>query len=99
VLSYVRFQAVDINALVELYTLHGILFLVATCILLAALMGAIILATVTTERATSVSDIRPYLPAAMLPVLLSGDTVAFPLCNDILSNYVLDLIFSDFPLI
>lgn len=60
VLFYVRFQAMDINALTGLYTFHAILFLVTTGILLAALLGAIILATVTTERATSISDIRAY---------------------------------------
>lgn len=68
VLFYVRFQAMDINALTGLYTSHAVLFLVITSILLAALLGAIILATVTTERATSISDIRTYsvkkLPSA-----------------------------------
>jgi NADH:ubiquinone oxidoreductase subunit 6 (subunit J) len=57
---FVRFQAMDINALTALYTLHGVLFLVLTSILLVALLGAIILATVTTERATSISDLRRY---------------------------------------
>lgn len=60
VLRYVRYEATDINALTGLYTVHAILFLVTTSILLAALLGAIILATVTTERATSISDIRAY---------------------------------------
>jgi len=60
VYTYVRFQAMDINALTGLYTVHAILFLVTTGILLAALLGAIILATVTTERATSIHDIRMY---------------------------------------
>lgn len=60
VFLYVRVQAMDINALTGLYTLHAILFLVVTIILLCALLGAIILATVTTERATSIYDIRDY---------------------------------------
>jgi len=63
----VRFLAMDINALTGLYTIHAILFLVTTAILLAALLGAIILATVTTERATSISDIRHYSTHPMLP--------------------------------
>jgi NADH:ubiquinone oxidoreductase subunit 6 (subunit J) len=60
IIFYVRTQAMDINALTGLYTLHAVLFLVTTSILLAALLGAIILATVTTERATSISDIHAY---------------------------------------
>lgn len=78
VLFYVRFQAVDINALIGLYTSHGLLFMVITCVLLVALLGAIILATVTTERATTVSDIRafpsPIHSAAGGLCLLSTDT-------------------------
>lgn len=57
---FVRFQAMDINGLIGLYTTHGLLLMVITAILLAALLGAIILATVTTERATSISDLRRY---------------------------------------
>jgi NADH:ubiquinone oxidoreductase subunit 6 (subunit J) len=57
---YVRFQAADINSLTGLYTTHGILLLVTTIVLLVALLGAIILATVTTERALSISDLHPY---------------------------------------
>jgi NADH:ubiquinone oxidoreductase subunit 6 (subunit J) len=60
VFRYVRFQAMDINTLTSLYTLHSVLLLVITAILLAALLGAIILATVTTERATSTYDIHTY---------------------------------------
>jgi NADH:ubiquinone oxidoreductase subunit 6 (subunit J) len=60
IFMYVRFVAMDINALTGLYTIHAILFLVITAILLAALLGAIILATVTAERATSITDIHSY---------------------------------------
>lgn len=60
VIFFVRFQAMDINGLTGLYTTHGILLMVTTAILLVALLGAIILATVTTERATSISDLRRY---------------------------------------
>lgn len=47
---FVRYQFNDISSIVPLYTHHGILFVVLTAILLAALLGAIILATQTTER-------------------------------------------------
>jgi NADH-quinone oxidoreductase subunit J len=57
---FVRYLARDINGLTKLYTLHGILLLIITAVLLVALLGAIILATVTTERATSISDLRQY---------------------------------------
>lgn len=57
---FVRFQLMDINGLTPLYTIHGVLFLVTTGTLLVSLLGAIILATVTTERATSISDLRRY---------------------------------------
>jgi NADH:ubiquinone oxidoreductase subunit 6 (subunit J) len=57
---FIRYQAMDINGLTALYTTHGILLMLITAILLAALLGAIILATVTTERATSISDLRRY---------------------------------------
>jgi len=70
VLFYVRYQALDINALTGLYTVHAILFMVITSILLAALLGAIILATVTTERATAVSDIRLYTTTAPIMSIL-----------------------------
>jgi NADH-quinone oxidoreductase subunit J len=66
ILYYIRYQAMDINALTGLYTLHAILFMIITSILLAALLGAIILATVTTERATALSDIRKYSTKALL---------------------------------
>lgn len=70
ILYYIRYQAMDINALTGLYTLHAILFMIITSILLAALLGAIILATVTTERATALSDIRKYSTAALFFSLL-----------------------------
>lgn len=70
VFLYVRYQAMDINALTGLYTVHAVLLLVITSILLAALLGAIILATVTTERATAISDVRTYLASAG-PVVLA----------------------------
>jgi len=57
---YIRYQANDINIFTNLYTVHGPLFLVFTIILLGALLGAIILATVTTERSTTLADIRKY---------------------------------------
>lgn len=90
VYNYVRFQAMDINALVPLYTVHSVLFLVTTAILLAALLGAIILATVTTERATSIYDIRRYstearssviAPLLALVVLLTFGADLFPLLD------------------
>lgn len=80
ILLYVRFRAADIHALTGLYTTHSILFMLTTVILLAALLGAIILATVTTERATAIADIRAY-PAnqaialfvpTFMPILVGG---------------------------
>jgi len=56
---YVRYSATNSNALVGLYTKHGVLFAVITIALFVALLGAIILATVTTERPTRSADIRP----------------------------------------
>lgn len=73
VLLYVRYGSADINRLTTLYTLHAPNFLVITGILLVALLGAIILATVTTERATTLSDIRAYsnnTSAAVVAALL-----------------------------
>jgi len=63
VLFYVRYVSADINRLTALYTFHAPNFLVITGILLVALLGAIILATVTTERATTLADIRVYSAA------------------------------------
>jgi len=60
VLFYVRYEAADINRLVGLYTEDAPAFLVTTIFLLVSLLGAIILATVTTERATALTDIRKY---------------------------------------
>jgi NADH:ubiquinone oxidoreductase subunit 6 (subunit J) len=80
VFRYVRFQAMDINTLTSLYTLHSILLLVTTGILLAALLGAIILATVTTERATSTYDIHTYSQISSLNptfVIITGIFVYF----------------------
>lgn len=57
VLFYVRYRASDINALAPLYTQHSSLFMIITIILLAALLGAIIMATITTEKPTVVADI------------------------------------------
>jgi len=67
---FVRFLSRDINGLTGLYTTHGIMFLLTTAVLLVALLGAIILATVTTERATSISDLRPYTIRAQSPTVL-----------------------------
>ena len=61
VIFFVQFVASDIVALMPLYTIHSVLFLVTTALLLVSLLGAIILATVTTERATSVLDIYSYI--------------------------------------
>jgi NADH:ubiquinone oxidoreductase subunit 6 (subunit J) len=57
---YIRFIAADINALTGLYTIHTPLFLITTAILLVSLIGAIILATMTTERPISASDLLVY---------------------------------------
>jgi NADH:ubiquinone oxidoreductase subunit 6 (subunit J) len=57
---YVRFIASDINALTALYTVHTPLFLIITGVLLVSLIGAIILATMTTERPLSPADLRMY---------------------------------------
>jgi len=79
---YIRFRAMDINALTGLYTVHTILFLVTTAILLAALLGAIILATVTTERATSVADIRQYSVAPVSKNMLLTATIFLVISPD-----------------
>lgn len=50
---FVRYQFNDIARILPLYTQHGVLFLVLTTVLLASLLGAIILATQTTERPVS----------------------------------------------
>jgi len=47
---FIRYEFNDIAGFVPLYTHHGVPFLVLTAILLSALLGAIILATQTTER-------------------------------------------------
>jgi NADH:ubiquinone oxidoreductase subunit 6 (subunit J) len=60
VLYYVQYSASDINALTALYTVHTPLFLVTVAILLVSLVGALILATMTTERPISVSDLLKY---------------------------------------
>jgi NADH:ubiquinone oxidoreductase subunit 6 (subunit J) len=57
---YVRRSAMDIYSIIPLYTAHGILFLIITSILLSALLGAVILATSTTERGVEISDIRAF---------------------------------------
>jgi hypothetical protein len=48
----------DIYSIIPLYTDHGILFLIITSILLSALLGAVILATSTTEPEVEISDIE-----------------------------------------
>jgi NADH:ubiquinone oxidoreductase subunit 6 (subunit J) len=73
---FVRCQLMDITGLAGLYTFHAILLLVTTGILLSALLGAIILATVTTERATSISDIRSY-STAVAPTTIALSAVVF----------------------
>lgn len=100
VLNYVRFHAMDINALTGLYTFHAILFLITTSILLSALLGAIILATVTTERATSTSDIRAYSfkinsPAVMLTTIFVIILPEIDLCSvvDLLVGAEIDPVF------
>jgi len=54
---FVRFQFSDISSIVPLYTQHGVSFVVLTTILLSALLGAIILATQTTERPVSAQSV------------------------------------------
>jgi len=89
VLFYVRYGAADINRLTTLYTLHAPNFLIITIILLVALLGAIILATVTTERATAVSDIRAYTEIPTTALLF---IIMFPLHSIELAAYFLDLL-------
>jgi len=93
---YVRYQASDINGLVPLYTDHSVLFIVVTFCLLAALLGAIILATVTTERPTRVSDIhilRGDLTAVAillqdgLPLNDYGAFILTPVCELLYTNF------------
>jgi NADH:ubiquinone oxidoreductase subunit 6 (subunit J) len=67
---YVRYTSADINSVTSLYTVHALNFLVMTIVLLVALLGAIILATVTTERATALSDIRLYTEGASRVAIL-----------------------------
>jgi len=97
---YVRYQARDINSLTGLYTVHGILLLLITTVLLVALLGAIVLATVTTERATSISDLRPYSKkVAPRTVFLAGAMLFLSIASDInIDDYtVLDpILFSYF---
>lgn len=87
---YVRYQASDINILTGLYTVHSPTFLVTTIILLSALMGAIILATVTTERSTTLADIRKYVVRVptvaivlpfLAPLVTSSHTVTYVLSD------------------
>lgn len=47
---FIRYRFNDISQISELYTVHGIPFLVITGIIFTALLGAIILATQITER-------------------------------------------------
>jgi len=75
VVYYVRFTTTDINVLSSLYTTHSVLFLVITTVLVSALVGAIVLATATTERPTAVSDITLYSKqvgavAALWPLII-----------------------------
>jgi len=71
VLYYIRFGAADINRVNGLYDVHWPTFYTTTAFLLVSLLGAIILATVTTERATALVDIRVYNnPAAASIALL-----------------------------
>jgi NADH:ubiquinone oxidoreductase subunit 6 (subunit J) len=57
---YVRYGSADINALTALYTVHTPLFLLTVALLLVSLVGALILATMTTERPVSTSDLLKY---------------------------------------
>jgi len=90
----VRFLATDINALTGLYTTHAILFLVTTGILLAALLGAIILATVTTERATSISDIRQYSTHPMLPSVALATIVMVAVPVSLIDSFLTNMEFT-----
>jgi len=67
----------DINRLTGLYTVHGILLLLITAVLLVALLGAIILATVTTERAISISDLHQYPKKVSFCTVFASCTVLF----------------------
>lgn len=60
VVFYVRFVSADINSLTGLYTVHTPLFLIIVAVLLVSLLGAIILATMTTEKPVSTSDLLMY---------------------------------------
>lgn len=90
----VRFLATDINALTGLYTTHAILFLVTTGILLAALLGAIILATVTTERATSISDIRQYSTHPMLPSVALATIAMVAVPVNLIDSFLMNMEFT-----
>jgi NADH:ubiquinone oxidoreductase subunit 6 (subunit J) len=70
VLAYVRYGSADINRLIGLYGEHSPTLLVTTIFLLVSLLGAIILATVTTERATALTDIRRYDSPALASAIL-----------------------------
>ena len=91
VLHYVRFCAMDINALTGLYTFHAILFLITTGILLSALLGAIILATVTTERATLISDIRVY-SSKFSPAAATLSVIFLTVLPEVNLGYIADLL-------
>lgn len=60
VLYYIRFGAADINRVTSLYGEHCLPLYTTIAFLLISLLGAIILATVTTERAIALADIRVY---------------------------------------
>jgi NADH:ubiquinone oxidoreductase subunit 6 (subunit J) len=92
VFRYVRFQAMDINTLTSLYTLHSILLLVTTGILLAALLGAIILATVTTERATSTYDIHTYSEVSNLSLVSTVVAGALVFFSHSLVDFVMQVV-------
>lgn len=87
---FVRFLSRDINGLTGLYTTHGLMFLLTTAILLVALLGAIILATVTTERATSISDLRPYTARAQSPTVLLLPIAIVFLHHGLVVDYLVD---------
>ena len=97
VLFYIRFEAADINRLTDLYTVHSPTLLVTTAFLLVSLLGAIILATVTTERATAFADIRyygaPVIAGALLLFCLVyfADVLLSIFSSDLLSDLLLAL--------
>jgi NADH:ubiquinone oxidoreductase subunit 6 (subunit J) len=96
---FVRFQFNDISTIVPLYTQHGVTFVVLTTVLLSALLGAIILATQTTERPVSAQtsqEVTPRRVVTPVKAVASLFTAAGSFCLPSLDACELFTLFSFF---